>query len=591
MIVGTCGAVIYWAGQRTVQLQQIRDLDHLTGLVRPWLSGSEGGIAAEQRGRLESAAHVLNTRMTLIDGQGRVLFDSQASPEVMENHNGRPEVVEARHSSSHMGSIVRHSSTISEDAVYVAELVDAGKPQGMVVRLSYPKHTWVKLGTPVWVVLAASGGLAVLVIGLFGLLLQRQWIGPVRELARAAERLAAGQWDVRVAERGADDIRFFSTRLNLVAAHAERQVADLDAQRADLRALVDILPGPILVTDSQRRVTLINAPAARLLDLTPAQAVGKKVAAVVNEEPILRIFEEIQDRRRDSGGELPPFVQGQVRLNRGGQTATYQAFATLTAAGGVLLALRDISELASAMQMKTDFVANASHELRTPIAAIKVAFETLREVYQEDPPQTQRCLQIIEGHLYRLEEMLRDLLDLSRVESAQLQPHWSAVKTAGVYSLLRSSLGSLAAEKNVRMEFAPVASEAAELVTDERLLNLVLKNLVENSIKFTPAGGTVNVAIVRQNGSVVASVSDTGIGIPPEHVDRVFERFYQVNPARSGSAGRGTGLGLAIVKHAVAGLGGTVKLESAVGVGTTVTCVLPQEQAGRASSRSMSESV
>ncbi|HEX8914464.1 MAG TPA: ATP-binding protein, partial [Humisphaera sp.] len=293
----------------------------------------------------------------------------------------------------------------------------------------------------------------------------------------------------------------------------------------------------------------------------------------------------------------PPPLTREIRLNRDGQWLTFQAVAKRTAGGGVLLVLRDVTALASAVQMKTDFVANASHELRTPIAAIKIAFETLREVYGDDAHQSDRCMQVIEGHLKRLEEMLRDLLDLSRVENPNLKPHVRTLKTADVLAHVRSSLGPMARQKLVELRLGeglapdagPSAESPAEFLGDERLLNLILKNLIENSVKFTPAGGTVSVTFTRAAGDagggdggvpppVTLTVADTGIGIPPEHMDRVFERFYQVDAARSGSAGRGTGLGLAIVKHAINALGGQVELESEVGHGTTVRCVLPQAQ-------------
>ncbi len=395
----------------------------------------------------------------------------------------------------------------------------------------------------------------------------------MRALASAAERMAAGEWDVRATPRGAEDVRLFSGRLNVVAAQAQKQLADLRDQRADLAALVDTLPDPFLVIDAHRRILLMNAPAAALLQLTAEQAVGKTVDAVVNEAGILGPSQhDNATATHPSAGEAPR----EIRLSRDGQRLVYQVMVTPSAAGGVLLVLRDVSALANAVQMKADFVANASHELRTPIAAIKIAFETLRDVYTEDPPQTERCIEIIDEHIRRLEEMLRDLLDLSRVESPDLNPRLADVKAADLFALLRSTMGPVARQKGVELTFV---DGQAHLVSDERLLNLVLKNLVENSIKFTPAGGRVTVSVETQQpeaGRVTLRVADTGVGIPPEHIDRVFERFYQVGAARSGSAGRGTGLGLAIVKHAVAALGGSVNLESVVGEGTTVTCVIPQ---------------
>jgi two-component system phosphate regulon sensor histidine kinase PhoR len=595
LIVVVCGLTIHWAGERATRRQQIQDLNHLTALFRQWVvlpaasqrtDAPPSALDAEAHRRLADAARVLDTRVTLIEGSGRVLFDTDASAERMENHNSRPEVVAARRGG--VGSSVRHSRSVDEESVYVAQLVDPARGDGQILRLSYRQHTWADLGYSAWPVVTGGIVAALLAAALLWGIILRQWINPTRNLAEAAERMAEGQWDRRVTPAGADELRSFSTRLNLVATHAQRQLADLKGQQADLQALVDALPDPILVSDAAGNVVLINPPAARLLDLSRSRALGEAVVNVVNDEAVLQLFDKVREAQRQGAPHLAPPADGpfppelltrEVRLNRDGQWLTYQAVGTKTAGGGVLLVLRDVTALAATVRMKEDFVANASHELRTPIAAIKIAFETLREVYADDPAQSTRCMQIIEGHMARLEEMLRDLLDLSKVESASLKPHVRSVKTTDLFAHVRSALAPVAKQKGVELRLGG-PSQPNSFYADERLLNLVLKNLVENSIKFTPPGGAVTceVARVDDGGSIVLRVSDSGIGIPPEHLERVFERFYQVDPARSGSAGRGTGLGLAIVKHAIAALGGTVQIESVVGKGTTVTCVLPQSR-------------
>jgi two-component system phosphate regulon sensor histidine kinase PhoR len=632
LIVAVCGAVIYWAGERTARLQQVEDLDRLAAFIHHTLAIS-GDVTRADRERLADSARVLGTRVTLIDGSGKVLLDTDAPADLMENHNDRPEVVAARRERT--GSGIRFSNTLHEPAVYVARLVDPARPDGLVLRLSYPRHVWARIGTSAWLVVAGAVATALLVTTLLWLMLLRQWINPVRRLAAAAGRMAAGEWGQRVAPDGADDVRFFSAKLNLVASQAERSLADLRHQRADLRALVDTLPDPIVAIDHDRRVTLINPPAAALLGVAPEQAaLRQRVVSVVSDEAVLKLVDAAMDDSAAGGAPdggsfrgaasvaagAPPgtatpaprrgAVEGEVRLVRRGQRFTYHAVAIPTAGGGAVLVLRDVSALAGTLQMKTDFVANASHELRTPIAAIKIAFETLREVYADDPGQAERCIRIMDGHMRRLEDMLRDLMDLSRVESPETRPDVREVRAAELFAQLRASLAPMAREKGVGLRFraedASGLGADVRLLSDERLLNLTLKNLVENSIKFTPPGGAVTVAVrliaaprpagvngppagdaaggaadasPAPAGEALITVSDTGIGIPPEHLDRVFERFYQVDSARSGSAGRGTGLGLAIVKHAVAALGGTVRLESRVGRGTTVTCVLPQRRA------------
>jgi two-component system phosphate regulon sensor histidine kinase PhoR len=435
--------------------------------------------------------------------------------------------------------------------------------------------------------------LAILITGLVAgvamgvglcLILHRHWVEPLAELTKKGKQIVEADWRGQVQPDGATEIREMTAAFNRLAVVTHRRLDLLQHQQADLNALVDTLPDPILACDRKGRLILMNAPAVNLLRIEAAQALGKPFVSVISDEPVVELFEAVAGGGGRAPGNgpagqttSPATVQREVRLSRNGQKLTCQAVATRTADSGTLLVLRDVSELARAMQMKTDFVANASHELRTPITTIKIAFETLLEAYADDPEQAYKCMNVIDGNLRRLEDMLRDLLDLSRVENPdQDASAVAAVTTADLFNAVRGALSPLAQQKLVELSFED--SRVPRFKSDLRILNLILKNLVENGIKYTPVGGKVTVSITTlpDESDVILTVSDTGIGIAPEHIDRVFERFYQVDSARSGTAGRGTGLGLAIVKHAVAALGGTVKLESAVGVGTTVKCVFPK---------------
>ncbi len=564
LVVIACAIAFYYAGQQNVQIEQKNDLARLATLVRGDLAGDS--ITPDQRKQIQSLADVLDTRITLIDGTGAVLLDTQADPAQMENHNARPEIVAAR--ASGFGSSVRHSDTIHQEAVYVATPLDKTKPDGVVLRLSYPQSAWAKLDGPPWPILLSATAAAVLLVTIMGLVLRRQWIAPVRALAQTTDRMARGHWDARAEPRGAEDLRIFSHRLNLAAEQAEQQLSDLNHQRADLQALIDSLPDPIFLIDAQGRIALLSQAAARIVQMQRDQALGKRLVTIVNDEQILELYEAIVA----DPGAGPHHCE--IRIARAGLRNVYQAVGMRAQAGGVLLVLRNVTTMATAVQMKTDFVANASHELRTPIAAIKIAFETLGEVYQEDPEQTQRCIGIIDGHIKRLEDMLADLLDLSRVESPETKPHLSPLKAGEVFSTIRATLGAVARQKSLSLNFQ--GDDQFAFPSDRRLINLVVKNLIENSVKFTPPGGAVTLQIEPENGDAILRVIDTGIGIPQQHLDRVFERFYQVDAARSSATGRGTGLGLAIVKHAVHALGGTVYLSSEVGKGTIAECRFPQ---------------
>src|SRR3984885_13215371 len=184
ILIGVCAGVIWWAGQRHVHLQQIHDLDRLVTLVRQTLPPDASSVTPEQSSRIKDLAAVLDTRITLIDGRGVVLLDTDHDPHTMENHNARPEVIDARREG--VGSSVRHSDTINEEAVYVAQLLDRERPDGMIVRLSYPKHVWAKLGVPIWAIVLAATASALLLVAGLALILQQRWMHPVSELASAA---------------------------------------------------------------------------------------------------------------------------------------------------------------------------------------------------------------------------------------------------------------------------------------------------------------------------------------------------------------------------------------------------------------------
>ncbi len=388
-------------------------------------------------------------------------------------------------------------------------------------------------------------------------------------------------------------------QMNATADANLRRLKDLARKHDDLVAIVDALPDPILQVDTRREVILLNAPAASLLEIDREAALSRAVEAVVPEPAVLALFDAVSTIGLDEtgpGGEPALPVRRQMRFHRDGRPLAYQAVATRSGAGGVLVVLRDVSTLDATLRMKTDFVANAGHELRTPLAAIKAAYETLADNLADDnappiDPATGRCLSIMGGHLQRLEEMLRDLLDLSRAEAGHRPPSRERVSLGDVARDLRQSLSDLAAEKGVALTLLPDATAAGRvLVSDPRLLLLALKNLVENGIKYTPSGGSVELRHAATERGDRLTVRDTGMGISPEHVDRVFERFYQVEAARTGtnahtnprSSGRGTGLGLSIVKHAVGALGGTVAVESELGRGTTFTILLPRHDTSSA---------
>ena len=409
-------------------------------------------------------------------------------------------------------------------------------------------------------------------------------------LREAGESRLSGDWKYHVspAPGAPKSIRELIRLYNESAAMTLRQLKDLSRRQEDLQALVDALPDAVLLADTRRKIILINEPAEQLLGVPTNEALGRSIEAALNEPAVLQLFDraatiELEDTHENGEPMLP--LKREVNLTRDGKRRVFQAVLTRSGAGGVLLMLRDISKISDTLRMKADFVANASHELRTPVAAIKASFETLEEIVESgkdslpahDAEDLSRCTTILGGHLQRMEDMLRDLLDLSRAESGDQQPSIQDWDLRETMRDLRQTLTRDAEAKQIELD---LPARSFPLHTDPRVLSLALKNLVENAIKYTPPGGKVRLEVVDDASFVDLRVIDSGVGLSPENLERVFERFFQVDPARSGTnprtSGRGTGLGLSIVKHAAASLGGRVIVDSQLGQGSTFTLRLPK---------------
>lgn len=369
----------------------------------------------------------------------------------------------------------------------------------------------------------------------------------------------------------------------------EHRLSVLAVERDTLRAVLDAAASPVLATDAAGGVLFCNDAADDFFDRrTPL--LGRSIEELFTQAEILgQHAAALAGTRR----------QGQIRLLRPDGFRVFQVLTSPLAPGlppgagaaavaGVVITLRDITELAVAVQLKTDFVANASHELRTPLSSIRAAVETLADGAWDDAAMRGRLAQMIGTNVTRLEEMVRDLLDLSRLETPDAPVQVEPFALAVVVESLAETFEGVCAERTLTLEF-DVDPRAAHLRTDPKLLTLILKNLIDNATKFAYPSSTVRVvarplppdpAGARPGDAGRAGlrlrVADRGVGIPLGHQHRVFERFFQVDPSRAGgNARRGTGLGLAIVKHAVKTLGGTIAVESVWKQGTTMTVEIP----------------
>jgi two-component system phosphate regulon sensor histidine kinase PhoR len=413
------------------------------------------------------------------------------------------------------------------------------------------------------------------------------WVGwtvlvsPGRRLRFRASVLAFGEDRASRSFTTHDEFHDLDRALSRLGDRLAKQEAAIAREQRTLRTLIDSQTEPMLAIDSSGQVTLSNAAADAFLRVGPGVLRGKPLRSFLTSAQLLQALDAALSGRTHRGRVTIPTETGERTWDCSAAPLPIPE----SDQPGAMLVLRDVTELADAVRVKTDFVANASHELRTPLAAIRGAVETLQTDAGANPKIASRMHEIIAGHVLRLEDLVQDLLDLSRVESGEAALRIEPLRLDLLKQAIRDQFEELCAQRGVRITF-DIVDALEGWRTDPRLVVLILRNLVENASKFAHDNTEVRVVgrIEHADQKVVRfEVRDKGIGIPLAQQQRVFERFYQVDPARPGyeqlssigRARRGTGLGLAIVRHAVKALGGRVGIQSVYTQGTTVWFELP----------------
>jgi two-component system phosphate regulon sensor histidine kinase PhoR len=388
-------------------------------------------------------------------------------------------------------------------------------------------------------------------------------VRPMRRLVRSIEADAIGDQSLHeLVGQAPAEMAPLLYGLHVTHARLRRTLDQIEQDRAEMSALFEHMADSVLVLDSDERIALSNPAAERLLS---AALVGRSLAEVTRDAELVNLARSVSN------------ADGEVRLiefmgPEGGERRWIQALATPLPENRRLLVMRDISELRRAEVARRDFVANVSHELRTPVAALKALVETLEQGAIDDPIEGPGFLHRMHVEVDGLAQLVSELLDLARAEAGRLELNLAPCL---VEDLVRSAVDRVApAAKNAGLGLEVVVTDELWICADARRMGQVLGNLLGNATKFTPAGGRIEIGARRHSERVEIWVSDTGVGIEPVHLNRVFERFYKTDQARA--AGTGTGLGLAIAKHLVLAQGGQIWAESAGrGRGATFRVALP----------------
>ena len=505
---------------------------------------------------------LMAVRITFIDPNGQVIGDSERNPGDLENHHLRPEFVSAM--SGSIGTDVRVSQSTGNKMLYVAVpiIVDS-----QIMAVSRTAVTLSMLDDSLGKLQGAVIGtttITALIAILLAIIITRYTFEPLNNLTEAVKNLGKGEFLNKLSFNRHDEIGQLSQSFMQMANRLSEEIEGFKLERSTLNAVLTHMTDAVIIVDGKGIVQLSNQAAERIFGIHQDHAVGKSLIEVLRNHQLVELWKECLDARKQKTTtlEIMPnkmFVQGIA-------TPMEDVFP-----GGVLIVMQDLTKLRKLEKVRSDFISNVSHELRTPLASIKALSETLQEGALEDPPAARRFLARMEVEIDNLTQMVQELLELAKIEFGRV-PLRRKISSPG--ELIERAVERLQvqAERSGLSMVVAYPENLPEVLADSSRVGEVFMNLLHNAIKFTPPGGRITVSAYSDKGKVVFQISDTGVGIEPESLPRIFERFYKIDRARSSG---GTGLGLSIAKHIIESHGGRIWVESELGKGSSFFFTLP----------------
>lgn len=505
----------------------------------------------------------LESRVTIIDARGVVLGDSDEDPSRMANHLDRPEVATAL--ANREWQSTRYSATLSKEMMYVAvPVIGMG---GEVLGVARVSRALAKIDSSlnrITLVVAAAGATVTVLAMLVAIWIARRTIGSLKILGEMAGSLAGGNLDLRMYPTGQDEVGALAHAFNQMADHLKGNFGAITAERNKLVAVFTTIADGLLIVNKEGRVALMNPSAERLFGVKAAAILGHSFMEVVRDYSLVQTLNACLRSGQQQVGQV------ELRSGRRFLRAVVTPVVGDSSAAALIL-LQDLTEMRQLERTRREFVSNLSHELRTPLASIKAVVETLKDGALDEAEVARDFLDKVDAEVDRMIQMVAEMLELSRIESGEARLDLKATEIAGVVEEGVGRLRPQADRKRISLstslpiDLPPVTADAAKV-------QQVVVNLVHNAIKFTGEDGGIVVSAALAKHELIISVQDTGIGVPPENLPHLFERFYKADKSR---ASEGTGLGLAIAKHIVQAHGGRIWAESAEGQGSTFAFTLP----------------
>lgn len=522
---------------------------------------------------LESAQHeAINTRITLIDYQGTVVGESETNYLVMENHLERKEIKEAIN--GNFGSDIRFSNTLKMDFLYIALPL---KASDIIIRVSVPLVRINEMDRLIWMYTLLGIFAGLLLTTILALRFSSSVIRPVNQLIEVTKEIAMGNYSKRILVKSRDEFGLLSTTFNEMATKLEKTVSDLKDKSMKVDSIMNSMVNGLVAVDSNNKVILINAIACEMFGINKnSQALGANILEIIRNNQLNHYLRKTMESNQSLTNEI---------MIRGSEDRVFRIYTNpiksmdhqenqfddRVISGGIIF-IEDITTIKKLEQMRTEFVSNVTHELKTPLTSIRGFVETLRSGAVEDSCVADKFLEIIDIEAERLYMLINDILKLSEIESKQSDTNIGTYDLEPIIHEIIRFLQGIADKNGVTLT-SKVHGNIKIVANKDRIKEMLI-NLIENGIKYNIENGNVDIQAYCREGKIVIHIKDTGIGIGAEHLPRIFERFYRAEKGRSRSMG-GTGLGLSIVKHIVNLYSGEIKVNSSLGKGTEFIIQLP----------------
>ncbi|MEK3883115.1 two-component system histidine kinase PnpS [Paenibacillus sp. PL2-23] len=534
-----------------------------------WRSGELPQLVDYYSLKASELSELADTRVTIIRSDGVVVGDSDYDVAKMDNHLMRQEVQEAYELG--IGRSVRVSDTVQKNMIYVAMPVTINEgEQPYILRMAMSLAEVDKSIGQLTMVLIVSLLILFVVAAAISYSIAQSMTRPLEQITKVAKRIKNMDYRARVKVRKQDEIGELGTAINAMADSLQVQMTRIKQNESQLESVLENMINGVVMIDAQGQILLMNRRAEEVLGFSARELVGRHFAEAKQQYELSQIIQEALDTRKYLREEITFYFPEERLLELNLVPISQSGPGEF---GGVLLVLQDVSAIRRLERMRSEFVANVSHELKTPIAAVKGFAETLLGGAVKDEETARSFLQIIFDESDRLNRLIGDILELSKIESRRVPLLFSPVELESFVAKTFALLEPEAARKSITLHHKVESGLYVE--ADEDRLRQIVMNLLANGINYTPEGGRVTLTVLAADADHIRfQISDTGIGIPKKDLPRIFERFYRVDKARSRSSG-GTGLGLSIVKHLVELHKGTLSVTSTVGVGTTFTIELP----------------